>query len=55
MKIIQCLECENDIELDDKEYRVGDVIECSFCGTELEVIDLEESGRLVLDVVEEEK
>ncbi len=53
-KIIECLECENEIELVEKEYRVGDIVECPFCGTELEVVDVTD-GELVLDVVEEEK
>ncbi len=55
MKKINCLECENVIELEDRKYRIGDIVECPFCGTELEVIELKENGDLVLDIIEEEK
>ena len=55
MKVIKCLECANDIELEKKDYRIGDVIECTFCGTELEVVEIKEDGSLVLDIIEEEK
>ena len=55
MKTINCLECGNEIELENKEYRVGDIVECPFCGTELEVVEKKENGDLVLDIIEEEK
>ncbi len=55
MKKTTCLECANDIKLDKENYRIGDVVECPFCGTELEVIELKENGDLVLDIIEEEK
>ena len=34
-----CLECEEQIELDEK-VEVGDVVECPHCRTRLEVLDL---------------
>lgn len=55
MKTIACLECANEIELESKDYRVGDIIECPFCGTELEVVEVQDGGDLVLDIIEEEK
>lgn len=55
MKIFKCLECANDIELEDRDYKVGEVIECPFCGSELEVIEIKADGSLVLDIIEEEK
>ena len=55
MNKINCLECENIIELEDKAYKIGDIVECPFCGTELEVVELKEDGYLVLDIIEEEK
>lgn len=55
MKTIACLECANEINLEDRDYKIGDIIECSFCGTELEVIEIKDDGCLVLDIIEEEK
>ncbi len=55
MKKIQCLECANDIELKKVKYDLGTVLECNFCGTELEVVDVKENGDVVLDIIEEEK
>lgn len=50
-----CPECQNDVELEDKEYIVGDIIECPFCGSELEVVEIKEDGSLATEVIEEEK
>ncbi len=55
MKIFKCLECANDIELEDKKYKIGEIIECPFCGSELEVVEVKADGSLVLDIIEEEK
>ncbi len=55
MKKIKCLECANDIELESKDYKIGEVIECPFCGTELEIVEVKEDGDFILDVIEEEK
>jgi DNA-directed RNA polymerase subunit RPC12/RpoP len=54
MESITCLECANDIELEDREYKVTDIIECPFCGTELVVLEVEEDS-LEVEIVEEEK
>ncbi len=55
MKNIKCLECANDINLEDRVYKIGDILECPFCGTELEVVEVKDDGSLVLDIIEEEK
>lgn len=54
-RIINCLECANEIELEDKKHKIGEILECPFCGTELEVAEVKEDGCLVLDIIEEEK
>ena len=51
-----CLECGNEIELEEgRVYEVGDVIECSICGSEMEVVELKADGTLVLRLIEMEK
>ncbi len=55
MKKIQCLECANDIDLEKKNYKVGDIVECPFCGSELEVVEVKDDGQIILDIIEEEK
>jgi lysine biosynthesis protein LysW len=55
MKKITCLECQNQIELEDRNYVVGEIIECPFCGTELEVIEVREDGTVIVEIIEEEK
>ncbi len=54
MTKIECLECANELQLEKKDYKIGDIVECSFCGTELEVVEVKD-GILKLDIVEEEK
>jgi lysine biosynthesis protein LysW len=51
---LNCPECKNDIELE-KEYHEEDVIECPFCGIELEVVGKDEEGNLKVEIIEEEK
>jgi len=53
-KTLKCPECKNDIKLE-KEYEVGDVIECPFCGIELEVTTKKDDGALEVEIIEEEK
>lgn len=55
MKTLQCPECKNIIELNQKEYKVGDIIECPFCGVEIEVIEILDNGELKVEIIEEEK
>lgn len=52
---INCPECENVITLEAREYVVGDIIECTFCGTELEVVSKDVAGKLEVEIIEEEK
>lgn len=55
-KKIVCPECGNDIELEEgRDYVVGDIIECSVCGSELEVVSLGDDGSIEIEVIEEEK
>lgn len=54
MEKIVCLECQNDIELEDEEYVVGEILECPFCGTELEVVEVKDND-LTVEIIEEEK
>lgn len=51
---LKCPECKNDIKLE-KDYNVSDVIECPFCGIELEVASKGEDGKLEVEIIEEEK
>lgn len=49
-----CLECQNENEIP-VDAKVGDVIECAFCGLEYEVEAKDEAGNYTLRVIEEEK
>jgi transcription elongation factor Elf1 len=49
----QCLECRNEVTLDPNK-KVGDVIECPFCGIEYEVTAKTDAGA-TLQIIEEEK
>lgn len=53
-KTLQCPECKNDITFE-KEYKLADVIECPFCGIELEVTEVSKEGDLKVEIIEEEK
>jgi lysine biosynthesis protein LysW len=54
-RVITCPECENEIQLEEgREYKVGDIIECPYCGFELEVVNVKD-GELEVEVIEEEK
>lgn len=53
-KSLTCLECQNTIPLE-HEVSVNDVIECPFCGIELEVTGFGEHGEIQSVIVEEEK
>ena len=53
-KSLTCPECKNEIKLE-KDYQVDDVIECPFCGIELEVAGKDDDGKLKVEIVEEEK
>lgn len=53
-KVLECPECKNKINLE-KDYNVDDVIECQFCGIELEVVGLDENKNVDVEILEEEK
>jgi hypothetical protein len=53
-KTLKCPECKNDLPLE-KEYVIDDVIECKFCGIELEVLGKDDEGNLKVEIIEEEK
>ncbi len=55
VKKLECPECANDIELTEGDYEVGDIIMCSFCGSDLEVAEITDAGELTVIVIEEEK
>jgi len=49
-----CPECYFEFEIDDN-VMLGEVIECSDCGTELEVIDIQESVAVLQKAESEEE
>jgi lysine biosynthesis protein LysW len=48
-----CLECQNEVSLDEGK-KVGDIVECPYCGIEYEVVSKDDSG-VTLQLIEEEK
>ena len=52
-KKFTCSECQNEVELADGK-KVGDVIECPFCGIEFEIAAME-GDNSTLQMIEEEK
>ena len=36
-----CPECENDLDIDVEEAEEGDVVACTECGTEYEIVGME--------------
>ncbi len=55
LKKITCLECKNEVDLSDKIYKAGDVVECPFCGIEYKVVNVTETGEYELELLQEEK
>lgn len=51
---IKCLECQNDVSYENK-LQMNDIVECNFCGAELEVVGFNPDGTPKISVVEEEK
>jgi lysine biosynthesis protein LysW len=49
----KCSECQNEVELPEKR-KVGDVIECPYCGIEFEIVGIE-GEMTTLQIIEEEK
>ncbi len=48
-----CIECQNEVTVD-ADKKVGDIIECPYCGIEYEIISKDESG-MTIQLIEEEK
>ncbi len=48
-----CPECQNENEIP-ADAKVGDVVECDYCGIEFEIVS-SENGEFVLQIIEEEK
>jgi len=48
-----CLECQNENEVK-PDTRVGDIVECSACGIEYEVVS-QDGQEYTLQIIEEEK
>ncbi len=48
-----CDECKNENAL--SECNIGDVVECSFCGIEYKVLEKDDAGECILELLEEEK
>jgi hypothetical protein len=51
---ILCPECQNSIEITE-DIREGDIVECSFCGSELRVLSIDENHEVKVEVIQEEK
>ncbi|MCA9385559.1 hypothetical protein KC717_02840 [Candidatus Dojkabacteria bacterium] len=49
-----CDECKNENIIPDGT-KVGDVVECEFCGIEYRVATIDENGNHTLELLEEEK
>ena len=49
-----CSECSNE-NLIPEDAKIGDVIECEFCGIEYRIIEIDEHGNYTLEIIEEEK
>ena len=47
----KCLECNTELNID-KDFQVGEIIECSNCGVELELVS---TSPLELSIFEEEE
>ncbi|MHB8362471.1 MAG: lysine biosynthesis protein LysW [Patescibacteria group bacterium] len=51
---VTCLECQNEFDIE-QGIGTGDTIECPFCGIELEYKGKDKSGKIKLEIIEEEK
>jgi len=51
-KAVKCPDCHHPIKINNDTLEVGDIIECQYCGTELEILSLQP---LKTAIVEEEK
>jgi DNA-directed RNA polymerase subunit RPC12/RpoP len=49
-----CIECKNE-NIIEEDKKLGDVVECEFCGIEYKLIEQNDDGNFVLELLEEEK
>jgi transcription elongation factor Elf1 len=49
-----CEECKNE-NVVAGEWKIGEVVECEYCGIEYRVVEIREDGAFVLELLEEEK
>ncbi len=51
---MKCMDCGEELilDLDEEEYQEGDILECEYCGAEMEILQLDP---VVLGLVNEEK
>lgn len=54
-KPVTCPDCKNVIKLEDRPYKVGDLVDCPTCGAVVEVVEIKPTGEIVVNVVEQEK
>lgn len=55
-KTVICPECQNDVDISNREdLEVGDIIECQYCGSDLEVVSVDADGNVQIQLIEEEK
>ena len=52
---IDCPECMNALKIADRDYEVGDLIECEVCGSTLEVVKASDGVVDMVDLGEEDK
>ena len=50
--MVLCPECENNLDVDEEEVDEGEVVSCSECGTDFEVVTV---SPIVLKAMEEAK
>lgn len=53
-KKLTCPECKNQFDVE-AEVKEGDVVECPFCGIELEVMKKDENGEVEVEIIEGQK
>lgn len=49
-----CDECKNECEIPEGT-EIDDVLECEFCGIEYRVVEINDDGNYILELLEEEK
>jgi ribosomal protein L37AE/L43A len=52
---IQCPECKNDKNIDQKDVEIGRWFECNYCGVSFEITKVNPDGSVKIKIIEEEK